>query len=62
MPVNVVEKVVKVPNRAEADRFFNYPYDAMEEILVNAVVAITTAFFLVFMDRLKFLFLCVSTL
>ena len=32
-----VEKVVKYPNRAEADRFFNYPYDAIEEVLVNAV-------------------------
>jgi len=35
--VVIEEKVVKHPNRAEADRFFNYPYDALEEILVNAV-------------------------
>jgi len=32
-----VEKVVKRPGRAEADRFFNYPYEAMEEVLVNAI-------------------------
>ena len=31
------ETVVKRPDRAEADRFFNYPYAAIEEILVNAV-------------------------
>ncbi len=30
------ETVVKRPDRAEADRFFNYPYAAIEEILVNA--------------------------
>ena len=35
--VVIEEKVVKHPDRAEADRFFNYPYDALEEILVNAV-------------------------
>ena len=34
-----VEKVVKYPNRAEADRFYNYPYDAIEEILVKEIVA-----------------------
>jgi ATP-dependent DNA helicase RecG len=35
---NVIEeKVVKVSSRAEADRFFNYPYDALEEALANAV-------------------------
>jgi ATP-dependent DNA helicase RecG len=31
------EKVVKLSDRAEALRFFNYPYDALEETLVNAV-------------------------
>lgn len=31
------ERVVKRPDRAEADRFFNYPYAAIEEALVNAV-------------------------
>ncbi|MDR1065192.1 MAG: putative DNA binding domain-containing protein [Oscillospiraceae bacterium] len=31
------EKVIKRPDRAEADRFFNYPYSALEEALVNAV-------------------------
>ena len=33
----VTEKVVKHPDRAEADRFFNYPYAAIEEALANAV-------------------------
>jgi len=33
----IKEFVRKVPNRAEADRFYNYPYVALEEILVNAV-------------------------
>jgi ATP-dependent DNA helicase RecG len=30
------ETIVKRENRAEADRFFNYPYAAIEEVLVNA--------------------------
>jgi len=33
----IEEKVIKRPNRAEADRFFNYPYEALEEVLVNSV-------------------------
>ena len=33
--INLV--IVKHPDRAEADRFYNYPYEAVEEILVNAV-------------------------
>lgn len=33
----IEEFTLKQPNRAEADRFFNYPYTAIEEILVNAV-------------------------
>jgi ATP-dependent DNA helicase RecG len=33
----IVEKVVKIDNQAEAERFFNYPYNALEEVLVNAV-------------------------
>ena len=33
----IVEKVVKYPDRAEADRFFNYPFAAIEESLSNAV-------------------------
>ena len=33
----ITEQVVKVPGRAEADRFFNYPYAAIEEALSNAV-------------------------
>lgn len=34
----IEEKVVKVEGKAEADRFFNYPYNAIEEALVNAVL------------------------
>ena len=34
----IEEKVIKVDGRAEADRFFNYPYNALEEALVNAVL------------------------
>ena len=33
----IKERVVKHPDRAEADRFFNYPYAAIEESLANAV-------------------------
>lgn len=33
----VKEKVVKSEQKAEADRFYNYPYDALEEALCNAV-------------------------
>ena len=33
----IKEFVRKIPGRAEADRFFNYPYAALEEVLVNAV-------------------------
>ena len=33
----VKEKIHKVDNRAEAERWFNYPYNAIEESLVNAV-------------------------
>ena len=33
----VKEKVVKSAKKAEADRFYNYPYDALEEALCNAV-------------------------
>ena len=35
---NVIrEKVTKHPDRAEATRIFNYPFEAIEEALVNAV-------------------------
>lgn len=35
---NVIEeKVVKIHNQAESERFYNYPYNALEEALVNAV-------------------------
>ena len=33
----IEEKVVKHPDRPEADRFFNYPFPAIEEALCNAV-------------------------
>ncbi len=33
----IIEKVVKHPDRAEADRFFNYPFAAIKEALSNAV-------------------------
>lgn len=33
----ISEAVVKLPDRAEATRVFNYPYQAVEEILANAV-------------------------
>ena len=33
----LVERVVKHPGRAEAERFFNFPYEATEEALANAV-------------------------
>jgi len=33
----IEEKVVKVPGKAEANRFYSYPYEAIEEALVNAV-------------------------
>ena len=33
----ITEKVIKYPDKAEADRFFNYPYAAIEEALANAV-------------------------
>ena len=38
MKTNVIEnKVVKIKNQAEAESFANYPYNALEEALVNAV-------------------------
>ncbi len=33
----LTEQVIKVPGKAEAERFFNYPYEAIEEALSNAV-------------------------
>jgi len=33
----IEERVRKVPGQAEAERFFNYPYEAVKEALVNAV-------------------------
>ena len=31
------ERVIKYPDRAEAQRFYNFPYEALEEALANAV-------------------------
>ncbi len=33
----IEQKVVKVQGKAESERYFNYPYNALEEALVNAV-------------------------
>ena len=33
----IKERIYKVGNKAEAERFFNYPYAAVEEVLSNAV-------------------------
>lgn len=33
----IEQKVEKVKGQAEAERFYNYPYNALEEALVNAV-------------------------
>ena len=33
----VKEQVVKVEGKAEADRYYNYPYEALEEAIANAV-------------------------
>lgn len=33
----ILEKVVKIDNQEEAERFYNYPFNAIEEALVNAV-------------------------
>lgn len=33
----IEERVKKVSGRAEADRYYNFPYDALEEALANAV-------------------------
>ena len=34
----IEEKVIKVDGKAEAERFFNYPFNALEEAVVNAVL------------------------
>lgn len=33
----IEERIIKVPYQAEAIRYFNYPYPAIEEALVNDV-------------------------
>ena len=35
--ITIGEKVIKIPGRAKADRFYNFPYIAVEEALANAV-------------------------
>jgi len=35
----IKERVIKQPGRAEADRFFNYPYEAIEEALAKGFVS-----------------------
>jgi ATP-dependent DNA helicase RecG len=38
LKINVLKsKVIKFPDRAAADKVYNYPYDALEEALANAV-------------------------
>lgn len=38
LKVNVIkEKILKLPNQAEAVKFCNYPYQALEEAVVNAL-------------------------
>lgn len=38
LETNIIsEQVIKHPDKAEADRFYNFPYDAIEETLSNAV-------------------------
>lgn len=32
------EKIIKVPNVAESEKYYNYPYDAIEELIPNAVL------------------------
>jgi ATP-dependent DNA helicase RecG len=33
----IKEKIRKIPGKAESERFYNYPYEALEEALANAV-------------------------
>lgn len=33
----IKEKVIKIPGQAEAERIYNYPYEAVEEALSNAI-------------------------
>ena len=34
----VEEKIIKIPNVAESEKYYNYPYDAIEELVPNAVL------------------------
>jgi len=33
----IKEQIIKIEGKAEADRFYNYPYEALEEAIANAV-------------------------
>lgn len=38
LKTNIIkEKIIKLPDQAEAKKFFNYPYQALEEAVVNAL-------------------------
>jgi len=38
LKTNIIkEKIIKVSGKAESERFYNYPYEALEEALANAV-------------------------
>ncbi len=34
----IEEKTIKIPNVAESEKYYNYPYDAIEELIPNAVL------------------------
>ena len=34
----IEEKIIKIPNVAESEKYYNYPYDAIEELIPNAVL------------------------
>lgn len=36
----IAEQIIKRSDRAEADRFYNFPYEAVKEALANAVLCI----------------------
>lgn len=33
----IIESIIKIPNEEKAERYYNYPYEALEEALVNAI-------------------------
>ena len=34
----IEEKIIKIPNVAESEKYYNYPFDAIEELVPNAVL------------------------